>query len=160
VFGGQFQLAGNGVSAYFARLRSTCPPLSSNAGAGCPSSGGANQLVAATSPWLGSTFAAAATGLPTTALLARVTGFTPLQLPLSLLLPTGVTGCDLRASPDWVDVGLTTNGTSTSSIMLPNTASLAGTQLHHQVVPFELDAGGNIVAVTATNALQLTLGAL
>jgi len=160
VFGGQFVMADNQVSAFLARLRSTCPPLATNSGAGCPSSGGANQLVASTNPWLGSTFTATASGVPTLAIVARVTGFAPLQLPLSLLLPTGVVGCDLRATPDWIDLGLSTNGTTTSTIGLPNSPSLAGVSLHHQFVPFELDAGGNIVAVTATNALQLTLGTL
>jgi len=30
--------------------------------------------------------------------------------------------------------------------------------LYHQMVPIELDLLGNIVAITATNALQLTTG--
>jgi len=30
--------------------------------------------------------------------------------------------------------------------------------VHHQVVPFELDLAGAFVAITATNALTMTLG--
>ena len=41
----------------------------------------------------------------------------------------------------------------------PATAALLGAVLVHQLVPFELDASGAIVAVTATDALRLTIGA-
>jgi hypothetical protein len=43
--------------------------------------------------------------------------------------------------------------------MVPVQPSLAGQQLRLQVVGFEL-AGGSIVRLTSTNALQLTIGAL
>ncbi|MCU0865963.1 MAG: hypothetical protein MUC36_19440 [Planctomycetes bacterium] len=43
---------------------------------------------------------------------------------------------------------------------LPNTPSLVGATFHHQMVPIELDGAANWTAITATNSLQLTAGAL
>ena len=46
-----------------------------------------------------------------------------------------------------------------TQIAIPNAVALAGQLLHQQVVPIELDAVGNLVALTRTNALTLTIGA-
>jgi len=47
-----------------------------------------------------------------------------------------------------------------SELFLPNTPPLVGVTFYHQLVPIEFDAQGSWVAVTATNALQLTAGML
>ena len=41
---------------------------------------------------------------------------------------------------------------------IANTPSLAGAVVNLQMIPFELDAAGNLIDVTATNALALTVG--
>lgn len=41
---------------------------------------------------------------------------------------------------------------------MPNSPALAGLVSYDQMVPFELDAGMRLVAVTATNAEPLTIG--
>ena len=41
---------------------------------------------------------------------------------------------------------------------LPYAPSLFGASLYHQLVVFELDAAGACVSVSASNALELTLG--
>ena len=45
-----------------------------------------------------------------------------------------------------------------TSLTLPNDIALAGQIIHHQVVPIEFDLGGNLSALTSSNALVLTIG--
>ena len=67
-------------------------------------------------------------------------------------------GCDVLVAPDLLDVVITTTGSATSTLSLPNTAALVGLSLFHQLVPIEIGAGGALTQVTATNALQLGVG--
>ncbi|MBL8727713.1 MAG: hypothetical protein JNM25_04725 [Planctomycetes bacterium] len=43
-------------------------------------------------------------------------------------------------------------------MFLPDTAPLVGVAFQHQMLPIGLDARGDWVAITATNALQPTAG--
>ncbi len=129
-------------------------------GGGCPSSGGANELVAATAPWLATTFTARATGLPTDGLAVAVTGWSTRSLPLPALLPLGVPGCTLQVADDILQLLVPVAGEVATAVPIPFAAGLIGNRFYQQVVPFEIDVGGTIVAVTATNALRLTIGTL
>ena len=62
-------------------------------------------------------------------------------------------------SPDLLGVHVPSAGSVTTQFAIPNTVVLAGQLVHQQIVPVELDAVGNIVALTSTNALLLTIGA-
>jgi hypothetical protein len=155
---GQFTEIGGQYSPRLARLSATCPALSLPAGAGCVGSGGINLLATSQLPWLGGTFRAVGTGLPMTALVSRVFGFQPINLPLAALLPTALPGCDLLVSPDFVDFAVTTTGTTSSTLSIPATPSLVGASFRHQLNLFEVDASLNFVEVTASNALALTIG--
>lgn len=128
-----------------------------SAGAGCPSSGGSNTLEANSLPWVDSTFSIRASGMPALALVAVVTGFTPTALPLSVVFPQGQSGCNLLVTPDLVDV-LFSTGTATAQLVLPNTLTLVGMSFLQQMVPLQVDPALNVLAVTATNALQMTVG--
>ncbi|MEO6593619.1 MAG: hypothetical protein ABIP94_02575 [Planctomycetota bacterium] len=112
--------------------------------------GGANVLTAASLPWTGSTFRAQATGMPANSLVLMVRGLAPVAIGLPTILPQGQAGFDLFfvAAP----------GTLQTSIAIPDTVVLANQVLHQQIVPAELDALGNIAALTSTNALTLTIG--
>jgi hypothetical protein len=161
VAGGSFTAAGGVASAYVARLTTTCPATSTSLAAGCPSSGGSNTLAASTLPWVDATFRATGTGLPTNALVLTVWGFTqfaPGSLPLTLAFAQAGPGCDQLVSLDILGVLPTSTGTAQSQIFLPNAPPIVGTNFYHQMIPLELDAFGNLVAVTATNSLQLTAG--
>ena len=50
-------------------------------------------------------------------------------------------------------------GVTTMQWAIARTPSLLAQTFHHQVVPFELGAGGGITAVTASNAWAMTIGA-
>ena len=95
--------------------------------------------------------------------MIAATSVTPIPqgaAPLSVLLPPqGQPGCDLLVQPDILEAMVTLTGSAQSSLFLPNTPPLVGVVFYHQMVPIELDGIGNWVAITSTNALQLTAGA-
>ena len=120
------------------------------------------MLAAVVPPWVDATFVARGTGLPTTALvltLTSPTSFPQSAVPLSLAFPQAGAGCDVLVAPDILGIVLTTTGTATSTLFLPNTPPLVGITFYHQMVPVELDVQGAWISVTATNALKLTAGA-
>ncbi|MBL8750009.1 MAG: hypothetical protein JNK78_12670 [Planctomycetes bacterium] len=161
IVGGKFTVANGVPSVNLARLGTTCLATANASGHGCPSSGGGNTLVALAPPWVDALFQARGVGLPTTALvltLTSVTSFPQGLLPLSAAFPQAGAGCDALVGPDILGILVTTTGTATSSIFLPNTPPLVGVTFYHQLVPIELDAQGAWISVTATNALRLTAG--
>lgn len=158
VVAGGFGAAGPWLSPYVARLRSRCAATATVQGAGCVGSGGVNQLRATNLPWLGATFRAEGTGLPTLSLVSKVWGFSPTNLPLALVLPQAPAGCDLLVTPDYFEFALTTNGTIETAVVLPDSPALVGLPLYHQLNLFEVDPSLNLIEVTASNALLLTTG--
>lgn len=152
-----------GSSALIARMASTCPATSVPQGLGCPSSGGANTLVALSPPWVDATFRAQGSGLPGVALVVAVTSLTSIPqavVPLQALFAQAPAGCDLLVAPDILHVLPASAGIAESSLFLPNAPPLVGVTFFHQMVPFEFDAFGNVAQITATNALQLKAGML
>jgi hypothetical protein len=162
VAGGDFTTVGGVTSPRIARLSTTCPASAVATGLGCPSSGGGNVLAAASPPWVDATFHTVGVGLPPVALVVALTSFTSIPqgaVPLAVAFPQAGPGCDVLVAPDILGVVATVTGTAATAIFLPNTPPLVGTTFHHQMVPIELDGSGAWVAVTATNALQVTPGA-
>lgn len=90
--------------------------------------------------------------------MLAVSGFTPASISLSSLLPQGVAGCSVIVGPDVVELVLPTGGIAQSQLALPNAPYLVGLAFDHQFVPAALDPLGNIIAVTSSNALTLTVG--
>ena len=156
--GGDFTTAGGLVSAFFARYVATCPASAATASTGCPSSGGSNSLTALTLPWTGAATELEGTGLPPLAVVGIVTGFAPTSLSLASVLPQGQPGCDLHVSPDLFDFVGSTNGTARAATAIPSSPALAGAVFYQQMIPFEIDLSLQLVAITATNAIELTIG--
>ncbi|MCA8951530.1 MAG: hypothetical protein KDE27_18630, partial [Planctomycetes bacterium] len=156
--GGDFLVAGGRAASYVTKLETSCPAIVTSSG-GCPSSGGNNLLVASAAPWIGSTLRTAASGLPQLAVTFAITGLAVQSLPLAALTPLAPPGCVLLVSTDAVEFVPTGNGAASWQLAVPNSVTFAGVVLRHQMVPSELDAFGNLVEVTATNALVLTIGA-
>ncbi len=149
--GGRFGAAGGAPSGGFARLTTTCAARVQTLGAGCD-----GDTLTATLPWTGSTWRSDASGLPAAALVAVVGGFGTVSVPLSTLVATALPGCTLRVRSDSVFVMVAAGGTASAQFALPNAPALAGVVFHHQMLSLDL---GPTMAVTATNALSLTLGA-
>ncbi len=156
--GGDFLTLDGALRPYLGRLATSCPPAVVDLGGGCPSSGGANTLTATSLPWFVTTFTARATGLPLDGLAVAVTGWTTQTLPLPALLPQGQPGCTLLVGDDILQLLVPVGGETATALPIPFAAGLIGNTFYHQIVPFEIDGGGTIQAVTATNALQLTIG--
>jgi hypothetical protein len=107
-------------------------------------------------PWLGTSITTQITGLPPTGLLVRALGLGGLLPPLSLvtLLPQAAPGCQLLVAPDVLETHGFAGGSAVLQLAIPQIGSLVGLAVYDQSIAFEI--GG---AVTATNALVLTIGA-
>jgi hypothetical protein len=158
VIGGNFMIAGGNVSPLVARFVTTCPAQSTSYGVGCQSVGGPGAFTVTSLPWIGATYEAQTTGVPSTAIALSVIGWTAIAVPMPLVLPQGVAGCTALVSPDWLDVLLPTGGNVTVRIAIPDSLAVVGQQFKHQIAPLDFDLQGNLTALTATNALALTIG--
>ena len=156
---GSFSLVDGMSSASLGELRTPCPAASQPAGEGCASSGGGNTLRAETLAWTGGALEVSGTGLPSTSLVAIVTGFGPASVPLSAVIAQGVPGCVMHLQPAFCDWMVTMHGAIQSQTPIPSAPDLVGRSFLHQLVLVEVDSGP-IVAVTTSNALALTIGAL
>jgi hypothetical protein len=157
--GGDFTRLDGQVASRMARLATNCPAGALVAGTGCSGSGGANTLVARSLPWVGGTFRSTASGLPTNGVAIEVLGFAPLLTPLASLLPQGGAGCNLLVAPVAFGLQLPTAGSVGLQFAVPNDLALVGAIVRQQVLAAELDAQANLTALTASNALQMVVGA-
>jgi hypothetical protein len=160
--GGSFTHAAGNLSVFVAHAVTTCPPAGGPYGTGCPSSGGSNTLTQIGAAYADGTFRALGTGLPTVAIVAFATSLASIPqgaVPLAGVLAEGVPGCDLLVAPDILDATVTLTGTAESMLQLPNVPPIVGVTFYHQMIPFELNGMGAVIAITATNALQVTPGA-
>ena len=155
---GAFSEMGGQVSSGLATLRSTCPASVVQSGAGCVGSGGLNELRATSLPWIGSTFTSQALGLQSNGLAVTVLGLATSAVSLPSILPQALPGCSLLATPTILGLEVNAGTTLTVSVALPNAPALISQQMHQQIVPFELNGTGSIVAVTSTNRLTMTFG--
>jgi len=158
---GDFVQVGTVIAANVMALRPTCPASVGNAAAGCPSSGGANTLAAVTLPWVDTTFRTRAVGVPANAFVLVLTSpsYVAPGVPLSLLFSQGGPGCSVLVVPDILQVVPAIGGTAANELFLPNSPSLVGTWFYQQMLPFELDAQGAWIAITATNSIEVVPGA-
>jgi hypothetical protein len=110
--------------------------------------------------WIGGSLRTAASGLPASAASIGVFGFAPVLQPLAQLHPLGAPGCYLLTTDDILLQFTVTGGAALPDLPVPNTPALVGGQFLHQVLGVELDAAGHPAAITSSNALLLTVGAL
>jgi len=158
VAGGDFSLAGGLDAAHLARLRSSCPATAVAYGAGCAATTGTLRLVAASQPWIGSTFRSSCSRVPTTAIGVEVLGLQALQVPLATLHPAAGAGCLLLARPDAWILRLPSNGAIDCIFQVPNVTALIGMLLHQQVVVGDGNAALTITSLASSNGLLLTVG--
>jgi hypothetical protein len=148
----------NTPGALLARLSTTCAAGLVDRGGGCSGSAGAVQQRVDQRAWLGGTLRSATTGLPTNALPLGVLGLAPTAVPLITLNPLGGAGCVLRVTPDAVALLPTVGGEARGAWLLPNAPALLGLALESQTVVVETGSGGAVAALTASNAITLTIG--
>jgi hypothetical protein len=158
VFGGEWKHVGGAVSPYFAELVPPCSATSVLAGAGCVGSGGPNVLTVESLPWLGGTCRTRATGMPANGLAVASVGFAPAAIYLPAVLAQGVVGCTQWSTLELLELLVPTAGSVVTNLAIPNQPALVGASFYRQVAGLEFDAFGAFVAITTTNALQLTIG--
>jgi len=157
---GSFLNVDGASSPRIAYLSTSCPASVTSYGTGCTGAGGLNRLEAKTLPWIGATFRAEATGMAPLALVLSVYGFTPVSIPSPSVFPEALPGCSILMTGDVIDVLLPNAGTVQTQVALPNDPALVSLQFHHYVFPFEVNASLGITAITNSNALTCTIGAL
>jgi trimeric autotransporter adhesin len=160
IAGGAFTAVDGGAASRVARRTTTCAAGATLLGAGCVGATAQVSLTATRLPWLGGTFEARASGLQPGSLAVGVFGFTPLAVPMPSVHPLGAAGCMLWVDDDILVQFALGSGVVDTAIAIPAVPVLVGGVFHHQVVPVELDAAGELVALTASNALTLTIGML
>ncbi len=153
---GSFGQLGNVVSAGLARAVSPCPAAATPIGAGCVGAAGAVTLAAQNRPWVGGTFRARLQTLPANALALHVVGFQP----FAALLPLGAPGCSLLVDPVAIALVAPNAGVGQVELAVPPSVSAVGLSLRSQGIGAELDAQGNLLRTTSSNALLLVVGAL
>jgi hypothetical protein len=158
--GGAFVTADGGVANRVARRTTTCAADATVFGAGCTGGGGQITLAATRLPWIGGTFGARASGLVPGSLAVGVFGFAQLAVPMPVVHPLGIAGCVFWVRDDILVPFPVGNTFVDTAITIPAAPSMVGAVFHHQVVPLELGAGGDITALTGSNALSLTIGTL
>jgi hypothetical protein len=156
--GGQLSIVDGQPAQNLALLVPTCPAATTSAGAGCVGSGGLLVLAPVSLAYCGSIQRSGATGLPGNAIGIGILGTTAVGVPLSTLVPQGLSGCSLLASPDELTLLLPNGGEVLTEVAIPDAQALVGIVLQQQVAVVELGAGGVVNAVTSTNALVLTIG--
>lgn len=158
VAGGSFVEVDDEVSPRLAMLAATCPANATDLGGGCAGSHGSTTLVATQLPWAGAVFEARGTGLAPMSLAAGVYGFAAASNPLGALLPQAAPGCTVRTTADFVALTVASQGEVTTSLPIPDAASLVGVGVHHQLLALELDSNGALVEAVASNALRAQVG--
>jgi hypothetical protein len=126
-------------------------------GSGCAGTAGTPALGAApfTLSWLGDTMRNVVEAIPVGepgAVFVSSVGSTP-PIPLG---GVGMPGCDLLVPIDVVEFRAATAGRAEWALAIPNTPSLAGATFRQQA--FVLDAAANVLGLTASNAVLVTLG--
>jgi hypothetical protein len=156
--GGWFATADGQPAVMFARLSTTCPALEQSYGSACTAPSGTTTLRATALPWLASTFQATSTGSSPTALVVAVSGLSAAAVPLSTILSQAVVGCTLLVTPDHIEVAPAPLGSAVSGFAVPSVPILVGAVFRHQHVALDFNLAGDLVAVTSSNAVALTIG--
>ena len=86
-------------------------------------------------------------------------GFAPISVPLSSILPAGLPGCALLASPDVLAVLPVANGVARQQLAIPALPTLVGASYRQQVLRLDVAATGGFASLAGSNGLLLTIGA-
>lgn len=130
-------------------------------GAGCAGPGGVLTLTSNSEPWTGRTWTATCTNFGPFSLAVTLWGTATAPLPLNALLPVAPIGCDLLNTADLLlGPDLPVGGQLDVSLVVPDTASLAGSMASVQIAEFEFDLGFNWIGLYTSNGLTITIGAL
>jgi hypothetical protein len=155
--GDLYVLGGTSPADGVTRLASTCAATSTAIGTPCVPASGALQFSPVVLPWQGAVSRSRCTGMTATAIGLGVFGLQPTQVPLALIHPSGLPGCDLLAAPDALALLVPTAGAVEMTLPIPTAAALVGVAFWQQVLQVELGLQ-QITAIAGSNALRLQIG--
>jgi hypothetical protein len=137
----------------------TIPAAATPYGTACVGPQGPLQFAAEQAPYLGVPAISVCQGASTQALQIGVLGLVPTSVPLSSILPAGLPGCLLLASPDVLTLLPVTNGIARQQLAIPFSPGLIGLSYLQQVLRIDLSAAGDFSSIVGSNGLSLTIGA-
>ena len=146
-------------SAHFLRLVPPCPATVGALGSGCQSAVGPVGLTASGLPWIGTTLSTTTSNVPAGGVLLQLLGSTTAAQPLGAVFPQAGAGCVVSVRPDLLLPAVFGGGDVVATLPIPAAASLVGGRLYLQSFPVDLGPGG-LAGISASNALELTFGAL
>jgi hypothetical protein len=97
--------------------------------------------------------------LPVNSFALVVRGLAVTSLLLHAILPQGQPSCYLLASPDLVELLVPSGASHSASLSLPNNPALAGLVIYEQWLSLQFRFTRQIVDLSASNTLALTVGA-
>ncbi|MEM7203489.1 MAG: hypothetical protein AAF628_24710 [Planctomycetota bacterium] len=156
--GGAFDTVPTSTDRSLARLSTSLPATVTSYGVGCAGAAGAHVLTAVAAPWAGGTARFATTGTAPNWLGLSLWGFGRRSLPLPAVSPLGQVGCELLLLPSLALVSAATGTELTSQLAIPANPVFAGAVIDHQIALLETGAGGTLLNLTSSNALELTVG--
>ncbi|MBK9385470.1 MAG: hypothetical protein IPN34_11735 [Planctomycetes bacterium] len=127
-------------------------------GNGCSGSAGPVALASVfpnDRPWIGANFDFAASGIAPGGFALGVVGFSQIQIPLSVIGPAGLPGCDFLCALDLSFTMPVNAGIASASFPIPNGSFLAGGFVHQQVLQIEL---APTLALSSSNGMTSTIG--
>ncbi|MCR9243828.1 MAG: hypothetical protein NXI31_02270 [bacterium] len=157
--GGSFVVDHPNVSAYFGRIRTSCPADVRSLPTGCVGSTGPVELAAVGLPWVGADFTSRATGFTPGSIGVALLGLTSPDIPWTWLWPNTGPGCQQLASQEAILLTLPQGSAAGFSFTIPNDQAFVGLQLYHQFLHFEVDVNNHLGRLSASNALELVIGA-
>ena len=123
-------------------------------------SAGPVDLQAVQLPWLGGTCRSRGVGIASNGIAFGVIGWSATSTPLGTFHPAAGVGCTALVSPDavvWLPVQA---GIDHWSFAVPNAPALVGVMLREQVLHAEIGPLGDLVRLSSSNGIELTVGAL
>lgn len=145
--------------AFLVRFPSV-PAAATSYGTACVGPQGALQLTATQAPYVGVPAISECQAASAQALQLGVLGFATLNVPLSTILPAGVAGCELLASPDVVSLLPVSNGVAQQRLAIPALPALVGQSYLQQVLRLDVSpTTGGFASFAGSNGLSLTIGA-
>jgi hypothetical protein len=141
----------------------TTPGLFSLYGSGCQSVNGEPTLAATNAPTINTALTLEVGNMPLDCELALMalgvsnTTWQGLPLPLDLT-PIGLSGCNLIAAAEFIDLTPSVNGVASYSVNIPNNAGLVGSSLFVQSILLDLLPGGGFEFIGATRGGRAVVG--
>jgi hypothetical protein len=158
VVAGSFELAGGSVSRSLTRLTTPCMPAVTSIATPCIGPAGPVSLIADTQPWTGAPFRSTATGFANDSIAAAVYAFGIASTPLGVIHPSGLPNCTLVPAPEVIVLSLPVAGVARGNCRFANDPVWAGVLVHHQFLQGQLDQSFQLLSLSSSNALVLTVG--